>query len=71
MVIRFEERLGIDSSGWAREEANDATREVEPVVVVVPAGTPGQLFRMNLMQDLFTGLGKDEYIVNAEGEDTE
>jgi hypothetical protein len=57
MIIEFEEQLGIEKTmGWARREGAEPYRLMAPVVVDVPAGTPGQAFRADLMMRLFTHL---------------
>ena len=42
---------------WAQQEAHDLHREYENVVVQVPVGSPGQLFRAMLISELFMALG--------------
>ena len=48
---------------WAQQEVHDLHREYENVVVQVPVGSPGQLFRATLMSELFMALGLP-YTVN-------
>jgi hypothetical protein len=64
MVIRFEKVLGVSSTmPWAQQEANNLDEGGENIVVHVPVGSPGQLFRAGLMGKLFEVLG-ERYIVN-------
>ena len=57
MIIRFESTLGVESTaGWAMNEGREPCHRLDPVVVDVPEGTPGQQFRQELMQCLFTHL---------------
>lgn len=64
MVIRFEEALGTSSTmPWAQQECNNLDKGGENIVVHVPVGSPGQLFRADLMGKLFEALG-EQYIVN-------
>ena len=67
MIIRFEEKLGKETStNWARKEAQEVDQVNDPPVVVeIPAATAGQHFHMNLMRDLFAELGMDRYVVNV------
>lgn len=57
MIIRFEDTLGRESTmGWAREEARDLPRDLDPVVMEIPDGTPGQRFRVKLMREMLAAL---------------
>lgn len=63
MIIRFEERLGKRSSmRWAQKESGEVERRGDNLVVKVPIGSPGQLFRAGLMNDLFEALGENYHI---------
>ena len=42
---------------WAQEQMTDAENGPDHPVVVVPDGTLGQRFRVDLMRKLFTALG--------------
>ena len=57
MVIDFEDMLGVEKTiGWARREGVEPRHPMAPVVVEVADGTPGQIFRMQLMTTLFEHL---------------
>ena len=57
MIIWIEERLGrLSTMPWAQQEIRDMGREHENVVVQVPVGSPGQLFQVGLMNELFMAL---------------
>lgn len=54
MIIDFEDALGVEKTmGWARQQGAEPQRPTVPVVVETPDGTPGQIFRTQLMTSLF------------------
>jgi hypothetical protein len=58
MTISFKEELGIaGTTEWARQEGMEPGHRLALVVVDVAEGTPGQVFRADLMRSLFTHLG--------------
>lgn len=59
MIITIEKSLGIEpTTEWARQEgAVEPGHRLAPVIVDVPEGSPGQVFRADLMRQLFTHLG--------------
>jgi len=59
MIIRFEERLQLESmTSWAvGEDPDGGEMNAGQVAVQVEEGTPGQHFRKSLMEDLFEDLG--------------
>ena len=68
MIVHFKTMLGFKTSMyWAWEQMTDAKNGLDHPAVVVPDGTPGQHFRVDLMQELFTALSMN-FQVN-EGED--
>jgi len=57
MIIKFEEELGIERlTDWARCEGAEPYCPMPPIVMDAPEGTPGQVFRADLMTCLFTHL---------------
>ena len=57
MTIDFEDLLGVEkTTDWARQEGEEPYRPTAPVVVEAPEGTPGQIFRTELMTHLFEHL---------------
>jgi len=57
MIIHFESALGVElTAGWAMDEGREPDHRLNPVVVDVPEGSPGQQFRGELMRRLFTHL---------------
>ena len=57
MIICFESALGVESTaGWAMDEGREPDHRLNPVVVDVPEGSPGQQFHGELTRHLFTHL---------------
>ena len=57
MMIRFEEKLPLQSTESCAIQEDVDKRGVGQVAVQVEEGTPGQHFRKHLMEDPFSELG--------------